>query len=78
MLSYFRVGDRIWWCYTGRGGYGYQLRAAGIVLSVGRVKVRVRVMRRSGGIWVPEFKCCKPENLRPRTEIVDVVDATGP
>lgn len=74
--SGFCAGDRIWWGYTGRGGYGYQLRAAGVVVSVGRSRVRVRVMRRRGGNWVREDKYCRPENLRPRTEIVDVVDHT--
>lgn len=76
-LSGFRAGDRIWWGYTPRGGYGYRLRAAGVVVSVGRSRVRVRVMRRRGQDWVRDEKCCRPENLRPRTETVDVVDCAG-
>jgi hypothetical protein len=76
-LSGFRSGDRVWWGYSPRGGYGYRLRAAGIVLAVGRSRVRVRVMRRRGGDWVPEDKFCRPENLLPRTETVDVVDRAG-
>jgi hypothetical protein len=76
-LSGFRSGDRIWWGYTPRGGYGYGLRAAGVVVSVGRSRVRVRVMRRYGSEWREQCKYCKPENLRPRTETVDVVDRAG-
>ncbi len=49
------VGDRVWWNYTPRGGYGYGYLVDALVLKVRGERVQIQVTHRREGFvcrWV--------------------------
>jgi len=72
----FRPGDRVTWLYETRGNYGIIIPVAGVVLSVGAKRVKIRIAYRTYGTreWRVSERWVAPENLRPREMDVPQVD----
>ena len=49
---WFKVGDKVNWSMSARGGYGYTQQIAGVVTKLGRSKIQIRVAKRDNGSWV--------------------------
>jgi hypothetical protein len=55
-----KVGEKVVWRYTPRGGYGYVYPVNGVVVCVGKKRVRIRVEKRDGTLVEREVD---PANL---------------
>lgn len=65
--------ERVNWKYIPRGGYGWSISIAAIVVKRNEKTVRIAVLNlRSQQI---EYKCVKPENLTPREKHSELDDA---
>ena len=71
----FQPGTRVTWRYEQRGGWGYVIPVAAVVVRVGPRRVLIRAAsRRIGGEWRIVERWVRPGRLRPRDEYVPVVD----
>src|SRR5690606_25227294 len=68
-------GARVTWFYEQRGGWGYVIHVAAVVVRIGPKRVLIRAAsRRIGGEWRIVERWVRPDRLRPRDEYVPVVD----
>lgn len=67
-------GDRVNWLYSPRGGYGYVISVAAVVVKVGKSRVNIKIAQRIDGIWVQRFKRVMVDKLTSRDKIVPEVD----
>lgn len=73
----FAPGTRVTWLHEQRGGYGYVVPVAGVVVRTGRKRVLIRVARRVlGGEWETLERWVDLAKLKPRHEYVPQVDGT--
>lgn len=71
----FQHGARVTWFYEQRGGWGYTIPVAAVVVRVGPKRVLIRAARRTfGSDWQLVERWVRPGRLRPRDEYVPVVD----
>lgn len=70
----FNVGDRVNWRYEPRGGYGFSVPVAAVVVRVGPSRVRVRSARFVAGQWVSVIRSVDPARLSVRSVHVPAVD----
>src|SRR5690606_32892205 len=71
----FQPGTRVTWRYEQRGGWGYVIPVAAVVVRVGPKRVLIRAAsRRIGGEWRIVERWVRPDRLRSRDEYVPVVD----
>lgn len=70
----FKIGDKVNWIYTPKGGYGYSINIAAIVVEIGSKKIKIRVARQNNGQWQQVFRWVEPKNLFARINVVPEVD----
>lgn len=68
------TGDMVNWHHEPRGGYGYSVSVAAIVVKVGPKRVQVRVAQRVNGVWQQTTRWVDKERLSIRTNVVAEVD----
>ncbi len=69
-----KPGDKVNWLYAPRGGYGYTMNVAAVVVKIGPKRVQIRAARRVNGVWVQQTRWVSKERLSSRAEVVPEVD----
>lgn len=62
-----KPGDRVNWRFTPRGGYGFSLQVAGILMKLTSKRATIKVARKVAGEWQQEEKTVSVDKLTPRT-----------
>lgn len=70
----FSGGDRVNWHHEPRGGYGYLVSVAAVVVRVGPKRIQVRVAQRVNGEWQQATCWVDKKRLSARTIVVAEVD----
>lgn len=60
-------GDRVNWAYRPRGGYGYTISVAGVVVARTAKRATIEVARRVDGAWRIERRSVSLGSLTLRT-----------
>lgn len=68
-------GERVVWRYASRAGYGYDCREAAVVESVSPKRVRIRIARKSLGVWAVCRRNVKLESIFPRCTDAEPAEA---
>lgn len=69
-----KPGDKVNWLHEPRGGYGYTMNVAAVVVKIGPKRVQIRAARRVNGVWVQQTRWVSSERLSLRVEVVPEVD----
>lgn len=69
-----KPGDKVNWLYEPRGGYGYSMNVAAVVVTIGPKRVQIRAARRINGVWVQQTRWVSKERLSSRAEVVPEMD----
>jgi hypothetical protein len=67
-------GDKVNWHHEPRGGYGYSVSVAAVVVKVGPKRAQVRTARLVNGEWQQVTRWVDEDRLSTRTKIVPEVD----
>lgn len=67
-------GDKVNWHHEPRGGYGYSMNVAAVVVKVGPKRVQVRAARLVNGEWKQVTRWVDKGRLSIRTKLVPEVD----
>lgn len=70
----FNEGNRVNWRYEPRGGCGFSVSVAAVVVRVGPRRVKVRAARFVAGQWVSVIRYVDPARLSVRSVHVPTVD----
>lgn len=70
----YEPGQKVNWQHEPRGGYGYVINVAAVVVKVGRARVQICVARRVSGEWVQTTRWVSNERLSSRAVVVPEVD----
>lgn len=73
-MSKLRPGDKVNWLHEPRGGYGYSMNVAAVVVKIGPKRIQVRAAKRVNGEWHQVMRWVEVERLSPRSEAVPEVD----
>lgn len=71
------IGDRVNWNFSPRGGYGYIIPVAGVVIKVGQKRLQIRVAQKTAEGWEQSFRWVNPINVSSRDKYVPEVDDLG-
>ncbi|MCB1966230.1 MAG: hypothetical protein KDI64_09370 [Candidatus Accumulibacter sp.] len=69
-----KPGDKVNWLYEPRGGYGYTMNVAAVVVKIGPRRVQIRAARHVNGVWVHQTRWVSKERLSSRAVVVPEVD----
>lgn len=64
-----QINDRVNWQYKPRGGYGYVIPVAAVVISLTEHKARIRVAQKVTGEWKATERNVVQSSLSPRETV---------
>lgn len=64
-----QINDRVNWQYKPRGGYGYTIPVAAVVVALTAKTARIRVAQKIDGVWKATERNVAQSSLSPRETI---------